>query len=148
MINPNVGNIQALKQYGQVGAQTGIVNASPHRLIQMLMEGALSRIAQAKGHIERKETKLKGETIGTAVSIIGGLRDSLDLTQGEIAENLDALYEYMSNRLLEANVKSDATILDEVHGLMAEIKLAWDTIQDKPANSDEGIQQTAASFVA
>ncbi len=147
-MNANTVNIQALKQYGQVGAQTGIVNASPHRLIQMLLEGALSRIAQAKGHMERKDVKQKGEAISTAVSIVGGLRDSLDLSQGEVAENLDALYEYMSNRLLEANVKNDASILDEVHGLLLEIKTAWDAIQDQPASTVANNAQHASSYVA
>ncbi len=148
-MNANIGNIQALKQYGQVGAQTGIVNASPHRLIQMLLEGALGKIAQAKGHIERKEIKQKGEAIGMAILIVEGLRDSLDLSQGEIAENLDKLYEYMNARLLEANVKSDATILDEIHGLLLDIKMAWDAIQEQPKQDiSDNVPQHASSFVA
>lgn len=145
-MNPNVGNIQALKQYGKVGAQTGIVNASPHRLIQMLLEGALSRIAQAKGHIERNEIKQKGEAIGMAVSIIGGLRDSLDKSQGDIAQNLDALYEYIGNRLLQANVNSDVKMLKEVQGLLLEIKSAWDAIQEQPGSV--GNSQKVANYLA
>ena len=132
-MNASMGNIRALKEYGRVNVQTGITNASPHRLIQMLLEGALARIAKAKGHIQRNEVKQKGEAISMAVSIIGGLRDSLDKSKGgQIAENLDMLYEYMSNRLLEANVKNDTGLLDEVQHLLMEIKTAWDGIQNHP----------------
>ena len=110
------------------GAVAEIEEASPHRLIQMLYEGGLQRIAVAKGAIQRKEIQLKGESIGRAIAIIGGLRSSLDLSQGEMATNLDNLYEYMERRLLEANLKNDEGILDEVSGLLREIKSAWDAI--------------------
>jgi flagellar secretion chaperone FliS len=129
MNNPNLGNILALKEYNRVNLQTGIENASPHRLIQMLIDGALSRLAQAKGHMKANSINQKGEDISMTISIIGGLRDSLDHEQGgEIASNLDSLYEYMSNRLMESNLKNDVSIIDEVHDLLAEIKLAWDAI--------------------
>ena len=128
-----VGSMKALKEYGKVNVQTGIMNASPYRLIQMLLEGAVDRIAQAKGHLQRQEIRQKGEAISTAVSIIGGLRDSLDKSSGgEIAENLDSLYEYMSTRLVEANVKNDISILNEVYNLLMEIKEAWDAIENHP----------------
>jgi flagellar protein FliS len=68
----------ALNQYSQNAVQTGIESASPHRLIQMLMEGALGRIATAKGHMERGEIRSKGEQIGSAISILEGLKASLD----------------------------------------------------------------------
>ncbi len=132
-MNTNMGNIRALKQYNRINLQTGVENASPHRLIQMLIDGALGRIAQAKGHINMQATQQKGEAISMAVSIIGGLRDSLDHKKGgSIAENLDSLYEYMTYRLMEANLKDDVAILDEVHQLLTEIKTAWDGIQDHP----------------
>lgn len=128
-----MGNLRALKEYGKVNVQTGIMNASPYRLIQMLLEGVVSRIAQAKGHLQRGDVKQKGEAISSAISIIGGLKESLDKsTGGEIAENLDSLYEYASNRLLEANVKGDITILDEIYELLMEIKTAWDAIENHP----------------
>ena len=97
----------ALKQYQSVNTQAQAVDASPHRLIQMLMEGGLTRLAQARGAIERGQLAQKGELIGKAIAIIGGLRDGLNFEQGgEIASNLDALYEYMVSRLLEANLKA------------------------------------------
>jgi flagellar protein FliS len=119
----------AMRQYQVVNTQAQAVDASPHRLIQMLMEGGLTRIAQARGAMERNQTALKGELIGKAIGIVGGLRDGLDLQQGgELAGNLDSLYQYMTSRLLEANVKNEAAALDEVSGLLREVKAGWDSI--------------------
>jgi len=130
-------NIKALKLYNRVGIQTGIEDASPHRLIQMLMDGALSRIAKAKSHLKKDETEEKGINISMAISIIGGLRDSLDHDGGgNIASNLDNLYEYMTLRLIEANVNNNIEMLEEVSKLLGEIKSAWDSIaQFKDAGS-------------
>lgn len=119
----------AMKQYQSVNTQAQAVDASPHRLIQMLMEGGLTRIAQARGAMERQQTAIKGELIGKAIGIIGGLRASLDLEKGgDLASNLDRLYEYMASRLLEANVKNKAEYLDEVSGLLRNVKSGWDSI--------------------
>lgn len=119
----------ALKQYQTVNTQAQAMEASPHRLIQMLMEGGLTRLAQARGAMERDQTALKGELIGKAIGIIGGLREGLDLQQGgEVAANLDSLYEYMVSRLLEANLKNEAAPLDEVVGLLRNVKSGWDAI--------------------
>ncbi|MDO9623019.1 MAG: flagellar export chaperone FliS [Pseudomonas sp.] len=121
--------MSAMKQYQSVNTQAQAVDASPHRLIQMLMEGGLTRIAQARGAMERQQTAMKGELIGKAIGIIGGLRASLNLQQGgELAANLDRLYQYMVSRLLEANVKNDAAQLDEVAGLLRDVKTGWDAI--------------------
>ena len=133
------------EQYRTLGTESGVEDASPHRLIQMLMEGAMEKIAIAKGHMLRNETALKGEYIGWAAKIIGGLDSCLDFEQGkEIAENLDKLYRYMLTRLLEANMDNDVAKLDEVHTLLKDIKEAWDQISttinamsDDPANVSE-----------
>ena len=122
----------ALDQYGRNAVQTGVESASPHRLIQMLMEGALDKIAVAKGHMERGDTQLKGDQIGCAVSIIDGLKSSLDKEKGgEIAQNLDDLYVYMERRLIEAHRANDPALLDEVSDLLKQIKEAWDAIADQ-----------------
>ncbi|MDH1261750.1 MULTISPECIES: flagellar export chaperone FliS [unclassified Pseudomonas] len=119
----------ALKQYQTVNTQAQAVDASPHRLIQMLMEGGLTRLAQARGAIERNQVGLKGELIGKAIGIIAGLRAALDMeVGGELAENLDALYEYMIARLMDANMKNEAEPLDEVAGLLRNVKSGWDAI--------------------
>lgn len=121
--------MSAMRQYQTVNTQAQAVDASPHRLIQMLMEGGLTRIAQARGAMERQQTAFKGEFIGKAIAIIGGLREGLDLQKGgELAANLDSLYQYMISRLLEANVKNDAVLLDEVSGLLRNVKSGWDAI--------------------
>ncbi len=119
----------ALRQYSTVGVRSGVEDASPHRLIQMLMEGALARTAAAIGHLDHGDVAQKGKSIGLAISIIGGLQASLDAGKGgEIAGNLDRLYDYMSRRLLEANAANDRAALEEVHRLLSGIKEAWDAV--------------------
>jgi flagellar protein FliS len=119
----------ALRQYQTVNTQAQISDASPHRLIQMLMEGGLSRLAQVKGVMLHGQQAAKGELISKAIGIIGGLRESLDLQQGgEIAANLDRLYEYMVSRLVEANIGNDVAIIDEVAELLRNVKSGWDAI--------------------
>ena len=119
----------ALKQYKQVNVHSMVEGASPHRLIQMLMEGALEKMHIARGLMEEGKLGPKAEHISWAISIIDGLRISLDKdVGGEIAQNLEDLYDYMVRRLVEANLKNDATIIDEVSDLLKQIKEAWDAI--------------------
>jgi flagellar protein FliS len=123
--------MSALKQYQTVNIQAQTTEASPHRLIQMLMEGGLTRLAQARGAIERNQIALKGELISKAIGIIGGLREGLNLELGgEVAANLDSLYEYMTSRLVEANVQNAVAPLDEVSGLLRNVKSGWDAIAE------------------
>lgn len=119
----------AMRQYQSVNTQAQAIEADPHRLIQMLMEGGLTRLAQARGAMERNQTALKGELVGKAIAIVGGLRQALNLEQGgELAVNLDNLYAYMTTRLMEANLKNDPAILEEVADLLREVKTGWDAI--------------------
>jgi flagellar secretion chaperone FliS len=119
----------ALNSYKSYGYTSEVEYADPHRLIQMLLEGLVSRISIAKGAMQRKEVVLKGETLGRAIDIIAALRSCLDhKAGGDIAQNLENLYEYMERRLLLANVRNDEAILDEVGGLVKEVKAAWDAI--------------------
>ena len=142
----NTSMQNALDQYKQVGVQSGIESASPHRLIQMLMSGALEKISAAKGHMVRGEIGPKGEQIGWAISIIDGLRVSLDRNMGgDLVENLDALYEYMGQRLLAANISNDVSALDEVLSLMREIKAGWDSIAKEAAEIEEAQQKKASA---
>ena len=130
MKHPNMRN--AMNEYNQTAVKASIMSASPHRLIQMLMEGALDKIAIAKGCMERNQIELKGKHISWAISIIGGLRSSLDKKAGgDIAQNLEDLYDYMERRLAAANAQNDPAILDEVTALMRQIKEAWDAIGDQ-----------------
>ena len=130
MYSANMNN--AIKQYHQVGVQTGIASATPHRLIQMLLQGALDKIVKAKTFLVHGNIAEKGSHISWAISIIDGLKMSLDAEKGgDVAANLDGLYDYMSRRLLEANIKNDPAMLDEVQGLLKGIESAWNTIADK-----------------
>lgn len=121
----------AMRQYQTVNTQAQAVDATPHRLIQMLMEGGLTRLAQARGAMERGQVALKGELIGKAIAIIGGLRNGLNIEAGgELARNLDNLYEYMTSKLIQANMKNEVALLDEVSGLLRDVKSGWDAISD------------------
>lgn len=122
----------ALGQYSKMAVQTGVESATPHRLIQMLMEGVLEKIARAKGFMQRNDIRAKGQQIGWAISILEGLKASLNKSEGgEIAQNLEDLYTYMEQRLIVANRENDPAILDEVITLMRQIKEGWDGIADK-----------------
>ena len=116
----------AVNQYRQTDVHGNVINATPHQLIEMLLKGALDKIHTARGSIAHGDIAGKGENISWALSIIGGLRGSLDMEKGgEIAENLDNLYEYMERQLFEANVKNDAEILEEVASLLSTILNGW-----------------------
>lgn len=122
----------AARQYQQLDTQSSIEAATPHRLIQLMMERALAKIGIARGHLQRGEVGEKGSNIGDAISIINGLQASLNHKADEtMSANFDALYAYMMRRLLEANLRDDAEILDEVSGLLQELKEAWDAIADQ-----------------
>ena len=121
--------VSALRQYQQVSRQAAAVIADPHRLVALLLDGALERLASAKGHTAAGALAEKSALIRATMGIIDGLRMSLNRQQGgEIAENLDQLYDYMNRRLLEANHKNDVTLIDEVIGLLSELKAGWDGI--------------------
>jgi flagellar protein FliS len=122
----------ALRQYQKVNGVAQTSEASPHRLVQMLMQGGLDRIAQAKGAIARNDAAQKGILIGKAIGIVGGLREGLDLeNQAEALADIDSLYAYMSKRLVEANIKNDPEILNEVARLLITLKEGWDAIGDQ-----------------
>jgi len=121
----------ALQKYNQIRAHVQTEGASPHRLIQILMDGAIEKIRLARVLIERGDIPGKISQINWALSIIDGLRQSLDMDNGgEIASNLEALYDYMQRRLIVANAENDPQMLDEVTSLMLEIKTAWDAVPE------------------
>lgn len=127
--------VKAANQY-QSADNSSIAYADPHELILRLMSGALERIAQAKGAIQHKDVKQKGEFIGKAISIIGGLDGCLDHSQvGSLSENLASLYEYMIISLTEANISDDIAKLNEISDLLLEVKSAWEQIPDLNHNA-------------
>lgn len=132
------------QRYQQIGIQSSITDASPHRLIQMLLEGALERITKARGCIIRGEVAEKCRYISSALAIVDGLAGSLNLNAGgEISTNLLALYDYIGRRLLQANLENSASILDETSNLLSQIKEGWDAINpnalSSPGNNNTGI---------
>jgi len=138
-----VSSNEALRQYQQIGMSSTVEESSPHRLIQLMMEHALAKMNFARGHIERGEVAEKGKAIGDAISVINGLQASLNHKADEkMSANFDALYAYMMRRLLEANLRDDVHVLDEVAGLMLELKGAWDAIAD---DAEEMQQKVNAS---
>ncbi|HHQ4525922.1 TPA: flagellar export chaperone FliS [Aeromonas veronii] len=122
---------KSLGVYKKNSLEAELSVADPHKVIQLLMQGFLERVAQAKGAIERNDYQLKSDRISSANAILNGLKDSLDMSQGEISERLFSLYEYMGERLLDASVKMEVSPLDESMKLMLMIKESWDKIPDQ-----------------
>lgn len=125
---------RGVNAYAKVGLETGIAAASPHKLITMLYDGAIVAILNGMTQMKAGNIEEKGKALSKAIQILdNGLRASLDREAGgEIARNLDALYEYMSSRLLTANLQNDPAILQEVHGLLVDLRDTWQQIGDAP----------------
>jgi flagellar protein FliS len=118
---------KAVDAYAEVGVETGVAAADPHKLILMLFDGTLAAIAGARVAMGRGEIGAKGMAIGKAIAIIdGGLKASLDVNAGgELAQRLSTLYDYMLRRLLAANLRNESALLDEVSHLLNELRAAW-----------------------
>jgi len=125
----------AISAYQRIGVETGVESADPHKLILMLFEGAQEAVARAKMHMQLNEIAEKGQMISKAIMIIDhGLKASLDKNAGgDLALKLEALYDYMTDRLLIANLQNNLEILTEVNGLLTELHGAWKAI-GKPAD--------------
>ncbi|MGA7813195.1 flagellar export chaperone FliS [Caballeronia sp.] len=124
MFSQGHGGVNA---YARVGVQTGVMGASPHRLIVMLYQGARQAVAQARMHVQQNNIPARGEAITKAIVIVEqGLQQALNKEGGgEIAGRLDALYSYMARRLFEANLEQNEQMLVEVDGLLATLEGAW-----------------------
>lgn len=120
----------AMNAYRNVGVESIVDSASPQRLVLMLFDGARAAVAAASAHMQRRDIAAKCKAISQAIAIIdGGLKASLDLSVGgELAQNLSALYVYMTQRLLHANLKNDPAALAEVAKLLQQLGSAWETL--------------------
>ncbi|MFM4677248.1 flagellar export chaperone FliS [Aeromonas media] len=117
-----------IKAYTTQNLQAEMAVADPYRVIQLMMQGCIERLAQSKGAIERRDFEGKSVAISKCMALINGLQDSLDFSYGKIPEDLFALYEYMKQRLLDASRNMDVAPLDEISQLMLTIKSGWDAI--------------------
>ncbi len=131
-------NLNALKQYQSVDLRATVETASPHKLVAMLLDGALGALAKAKGAIERNSIEERTSSLNKASEIVVSLKGSLDLEQGgEVAANLDALYDYMVSGILEANRNNDAEKVQEIMNLLLEIKQGWSEMPNEIQAGDE-----------
>jgi flagellar protein FliS len=122
-------NRQFAEQYRQVGVSTSVSEADPHKLVALLFAGACQRIRLAQASLVQGDQARKGKAIGEACAILGHLNGSLDhQAGGEIAANLSSLYQYLMQRLTEANLHNDESALAESLELLAQIDSAWDAI--------------------
>lgn len=117
-----------IKAYKAVGIKDDLAVADPHRVIQLLMQGALENMAKAKGCIERKDYAGKSATLSKAMNIISALKGSLDMSAGEVSENLFSLYDFMLNHLILASRENSLSKVDDIVELLLTIKSAWDQI--------------------
>jgi flagellar protein FliS len=133
---------RAINAYVKTGVETGVPDADPHRLVLMLFEGALAAIAQARLKLSAGDVAARGKAISKAISIVqDGLRSSLDVQKGgELAERLNALYEYVIMRLLEANVHARQDALDEAAHLISELHAGWAAIAPSKHAANPGIR--------
>lgn len=119
--------------YGHVQVETGVSGADPHKLVEMLYDGALDAIARARGAMARGDVEAKGQAVGQAVRIVEeGLRSALNRKDGgDVAENLNNVYIYITARLTHANLRNDDAALQECVKLLTPIRDAW--VAMKPA---------------
>lgn len=125
--------------YQQTRAGGRVESADPHQLIGLLLDGAIERIAQARNFIQRGDVPAKGAAITRTVEIVGELRASLNHEAGgQLAQRLDALYDYINRRLLFAQLNDDEAALDECDKLLAQVRDGWAGIRESYLASRAG----------
>jgi flagellar secretion chaperone FliS len=119
----------AMSAYIATKNESALTDSSPQKLIGLLLDRVLEHLAKAVGAIHRGDAAARGEAVGKAMTIISSLQAYLDYDEGsDIAKNLDRLYDYMNGRLLQASSENSVGHLNEVSGLLHEIKAGWDAI--------------------
>ena len=122
-------NLRAIQSYGDVKVTSGVASANNVQLIQMLFDGLLESFVAARGHIQHRNIHEKSKAIARASRIVLGLQGALDFEKGgDLAGNLNELYSYVTRRLFHVNAHNDLAVLDEIHGLMKEIRDAWEGV--------------------
>ena len=132
--------MNGLQAYQRVNTQTSITDADPHKLIQLLYNGAIERINMAKARMQAKDYAGKAQLLNKAIEIIGGLRSFLDFEKGgDLAARLEGLYDYMERALLEGSAKNDVAKLDEVLELLRSVKEGWDGIREEVVSQQQAV---------
>ncbi len=135
-------HLSAVDKYARLGLRTDIETASPHRIILLLLDGALEKLRISRLAMERGQIAEKGINISWTISIIDGLRASLNLEKGgDIAANLDRLYDYMTRALAESNLDNDVAKLNTVERLLGEIRAGWKGIESQVDNGNGVVVQ-------
>lgn len=130
----NVG-IKAFTEYQQTNAATAVMDASPHQLTQLLLKAAMDKLSVAVGAVERNDIQLRVASIAKAIDIVIELKSTLDLEKGgDVAAELDRLYQFVLDQLLDANLQSDTSKLQAAREIIGTIHEAW--IQIAPARGD------------
>ncbi|MFA3790633.1 flagellar export chaperone FliS [Aliiglaciecola sp. SL4] len=141
--------LKGINAYKKGNLKQDVASADPHKITLMLMQGALDRMAYGKGCIERKDFEGKSDHLSRVSAILMNLRDTLDLDIGsEVSQNLFNLYDYMIQRVTDANIQNDLNIMDEVINLMLPIKNAWASIpEDAKQEAYEAQRQKRTAVV-
>jgi flagellar protein FliS len=117
------------ESYGSVQTATGVATADNIQLIQMLFDGLTESLASAKGHIQNHNIEEKSKSLSRAGRIVVGLQGALDFERGgELAQNLNELYAYVTRRIFHVNAHNDLAVLAEVQSLIQDIAQAWQTL--------------------
>ena len=141
MYTPDHAYNPGASAYARIGTESGAMSASPHQLITMLFDGAKTAITMARHHMANKEIAAKGLAISKAINIIdNGLKASLDAEAGgqsgaELVRNMSAFYDYVTQRLMYANLRNDPELLDEADRMLDAISSAWREIDPKKSHS-------------
>ncbi|GAC15192.1 flagellar export chaperone FliS [Aliiglaciecola lipolytica] len=141
--------LKGINAYKKGNLKQDVASADPHKITLMLMQGALDRMAYGKGCIERRDFEGKSDHLSRVSAILMNLRDTLDLDIGsEVSQNLFNLYDYMIQRVTDANIQNDLNIMDEVINLLLPIKTAWASIpEDAKQQAYEAQRQKRTAVV-
>mgnify|MGYP006292208945 CR=1 FL=1 len=131
---------RAIQSYGEVKVGTGVATSNNVQLIQMLFDGLLESLSTARGHIQHNNIQEKSKAIARASRIVLGLQGALDFEKGgDLANNLNELYSYVTRRLFHINAQNDLVVLDEIYGLMKEIRDAWEGVPSLVPSSNRPV---------